>query len=91
MRACEQTVLYVIHAVGVYSVYTSIELSALRSGNPKPHALTEKLNKQKISFTALRQILKNDTTMNYNFCHEEFCHDEDDEDEVCGKPFCHSL
>ena len=34
--ACEKTVVFVMHATGVYSVYTLLlELSVLRSGNPK--------------------------------------------------------
>ena len=50
VRACEQTVLYVMHAVGVYScVHTPVELSVLafpQSEDPTiQHALTEKIRK----------------------------------------------
>ena len=38
VRACEKTVVFVMHATGVCSVYTPVELSVLRSGNPKLHA-----------------------------------------------------
>ena len=65
-----------------------VELSALRSGNPKPHALTEKLKKNHpLSSSDFEQCHHQE----FQVCHEELCHDEDDEDEVCGRSPCCSF
>ena len=54
VRACEKTVVFVMHAAGVYSVYTSpCCVPAIRNC----------VLKKKKSLTALRQALKNATTV----------------------------
>ena len=61
-----------------------VELSALSSSNPKPHALTEKKLIHCSSYC--------EECHHHDFhCQVEFCHDEDDEDEVCGRSPCCSL
>ena len=83
-RACEKTVLFEMHATGVYSVYTIVELSVLRSGNP--NCMLEKIITHCPS-SGFEECHLHE----FQFCHEEFCHDEDDEDEVCGRFPCCSL
>ena len=65
--ACEKTALYVMHAVGVYSVYTSRGIAGT-TFRPSETRLSETAcSVKKMSLTVLRQILKNATTMNSNF------------------------
>ena len=76
VRACEKTVVFLMHAVGVYSVYTSLSnwryyVPAIRNC---PSSSFEECHHHE-----------------FQFCHEEFCHHEDDEDEVRGRSPCCSL
>ena len=58
MRACEQTVLYVMHAVRVYSVYTARRIV----GTTFQYSETACSDRKKTSFTA-HHIARNVTTM----------------------------
>ena len=55
-----------------------VELSVLRSSNPKLYA-KKKVNHCPSSVFGARHHHE------FKFCHEEFCHDEDDENEECDK------
>ena len=62
VRACLRKDCVVLHACcGCILCTLPVDLSVLRSSNPKLHA------KKKMSLNALRQALKNATTMNSNF------------------------
>ena len=70
-RACEKTVVFVMHAAGVYSVYTP-------PSNCRYHvpAIRNCMLKMFWSLTALRQAFEECHHQEFQFCHEEFCHDE---------------
>ena len=79
--------MFVMHAMGrVFCVHHPVELSVLRSRNPKLHALFKKM-----SLTAPSSGFEECHHHEFHFCHEEFWHDEDDEDEVCGRSPCCSV